>query len=462
LRADASVASRSASCTVRHFFADLGWLGEGPLRNKLLLQVVGEHFSEVEWNVQSPPADAVRLNGLVLPGLANSHSHAFHRALRGRVQGDGDFWSWREVAYRYSDVLDPKLYLDLATATYAEMMLAGITAVGEFHYVHHDRGGAHYADPNEMGRVLIQAGRRAGLRMTLLDTCYLYSGLRRGELGPSQLRFSDRSAEAWAERVDEILSEEGRDVRIGAAVHSVRAVDEQGIRTVVDYAKGRPLHFHLSEQVAENEECLSATGLTPTGVMQQSGALGPSSTAVHATHLTSADVTLLGRSGSSVCFCPTTERDLADGVGPAGPLSREGARLCLGSDSHAVIDLFEEARAVELNERLLSGRRGARPAEALLGAASLNGMRALGWDAGTLAPGHLADFITVGIDSIRMAGAAPGSLLSQVVYAGSAADVRDVYVGGEKVVSDGEHLLVADVPQLLDRVVRQVHTRVAG
>ena len=339
-----------------HFYADRAWIGEGPVRREVLLGVDRGRFTEVAWDTGPAPSGAARLAGLVLPGFANVHSHAFHRALRGRVQGAGDFWSWREHAYGISDVLDPDLYMELTRATYAEMMLAGVTAVGEFHYVHHARGGARYSDPNAMGRAVIEAARQAGVRLTLLDTCYLYNGMERRALEPPQLRFSDGSAGAWAERIAGLKNEEG--VRIGAAIHSVRAVDAEGMRLVAEASAGRPLHFHLSEQLAENDDCLAATGLTPTTLMLEAGALGPSSTAVHATHVTSVNVAELGNSGTSVCFCPTTERDLADGIGPARDLSLAGARLCLGTDSHAVIDPFEETRAIELNERLAQRSAG--------------------------------------------------------------------------------------------------------
>lgn len=206
-----------------------------------------------------------------------------------------------------------------------------------------------------------------------------------------------------------------------------------------------PLHFHLSEQTAEYEECLAATALTPTGLMRRAGALGPNSTAVHATHLSGDDVSQLGTLGVAVCLCPTTERDLGDGIGPARALSSAGARLCLGSDSHAVIDVFEEARAVELDQRLLTGRRGGHAPDELLVAASSGGMQALHWDAGQLTVGRLADFISVSLDSSRFADADSRSLLSYVVYAASAADVRDVYIGGIQVVADGHHLRLGNV-----------------
>jgi formiminoglutamate deiminase len=213
---------------------------------------------------------------------------------------------------------------------------------------------------------------------------------------------------------------------------------------------------HLSEQRAENDDCSAAHGRTPTQLLADAGALGPRTTAVHATHLTDADIALLGGSRTTVCLCPTTERDLADGIGPARTLADAGAALCVGSDSNAVVDLFEEARGVELDERLASQRRGHWPAAHLLRAATSDGAAALGWpEAGRLEPGALADWVTVGLDSVRMAGARPETLLESVLFAATAADVRDVVVGGRRVVRDGRHATI-DVPRELDRAIGAV------
>jgi formiminoglutamate deiminase len=440
--------------------AELAWLGpERGMVERVLVEVEGERIAAVTEGVD-PPAGATRLAGITVPGLANGHSHAFHRALRGRThRGWGDFWSWRELMYQVAGVLDPDRYLDLATATYAEMALAGVTAVGEFHYLHHDPAGRPYADPNRMGEALAEAAGRAGIRLTLIDTCYLRAGLDGRPLAGAQVRFGDGDADAWAERAGALRERPG--LRLAAGVHSVRAVDPAAMATVAAWAAERevPLHLHLSEQRAENQACLAATGRTPAALAESAGVLGPRTTAVHATHLSGEDVARLGATGTTACFCPTTERDLADGIGPARALAGAGSPLCLGSDSHAVIDLFEEARAVELDERLASERRGHhRPAD-LLAAATGSGMDALGWDAGRLAPGRLADLVTVGLDSVRLAGTRPADAVDQLVFAATAADVTSVVAGGRQVVADGRHLLVGDVAAALDRAIAALDDR---
>ncbi|MET9715579.1 formimidoylglutamate deiminase [Streptomyces rochei] len=411
-------------------------------------------IAAVRTDVPAPPPGAEILRGLTLPGLANAHSHAFHRALRGTVQvGSGTFWTWREVMYSVADRLTPETYLDLARAVYAEMALAGITTVGEFHYVHHAPGGAAYADPNAMGEALIQAAADAGVRITLLDTCYLSSGFGQPP-DTHQLRFSDGTADAWAQRCS--VLEERDHARIGAAVHSVRAVPADQLATVARWAEERraPLHVHLSEQTAENDACHAAHGCTPTRLLADHGVLGPRTTGVHNTHLTDEDIALLGGSRTGTCMCPTTERDLADGIGPAVALQQAGSPLSLGSDSHAVVDLLEEARAMELNERLRTRTRGHWTAAALLRAASADGHAALGWDdAGTIEPGARADLATVALDSVRTAGPLPRLGAETAVFAATAADVRHTVVGGRHVVRDGAHTLVPDVPRALARAV---------
>jgi formiminoglutamate deiminase len=242
-------------------------------------------------------------------------------------------------------------------------------------------------------------------------------------------------------------------VRVGAAIHSVRAVDPESAAAVAEWANDRPLHAHVSEQPDENDACRAAYGRTPTALLADAGAIDERFTAVHATHLGGRDAAILGGAGATCCLCPTTERDLADGIGAARELADDGARLALGSDSHAVIDPFEEARAVELDERLATGERGRHSAAALLGAATEGGHASLGWgEAGRIEVGAIADLVTVALDSVRLAGADAASAIPALVFAGAAADVRGVIVGGREVVRDGVHLEI-DAPLELERAI---------
>jgi formiminoglutamate deiminase len=436
-----------ATSKAQRWWAEYALLPSGLARD-VTFEVSGGRFTGV--TPDTLPGEAQRLPGVVLPGFANAHSHAFHRALRGRTHdGGGTFWTWRERMYAVAAQLDPASYLALATATYAEMALAGITAVGEFHYLHHNRGGDSYDDPNAMGEALRQGAADAGIRLTLLDTCYVAGGLDgagHSPLDATQLRFGDGHADLWAQRVEAIKESDG--MRVGAAVHSVRAVPRDQLSVVAAAAAGRPLHVHLSEQPAENLACQQFYGLTPAALLDAEGLLGPATTAVHATHLTGEDIAALGRTRTTACLCPTTERDLADGIGPARRLSDAGSPLSLGSDQHAVIDLLEEARALEMHERLHTLQRGRFRPDELLAAATRHD--SLGWDgAGHLDVGARADLVAVRLDSRRTAGSAP----EQVMLSAGAADVDTVIVDGRTVVSGGEHLL-GNVGALLQKAIQ--------
>jgi formiminoglutamate deiminase len=424
------------------WWCESAWLHD-EVRSGVAITAEGGIITDVE--TEAAPGGH-RLPGLVFPGFANTHSHAFHRALRGRTQEQGDFWSWRESMYRVASMLDPDRYLALATAVYAEMALAGYTCVGEFHYLHHEVDGRPYASPNAMGEALIEAASQAGVRLTLLDTCYIAGGIGR-PLDSRQARFSDGDATAWAERVSRW--QETPLVRIGAAIHSVRAVPADEIPTVVEASSGRPLHIHVSEQPAENEESRRAYGLSPTGLLAERGALGPNTTVVHATHVSADDLEILGISGTAACICPTTERDLGDGIGPAWELAEAGVLLSIGSDQHAIIDPFEEIRGLELNERLDTGARGAFSPAQLTAILTRHGYRALGWEGGgRIEVGAPCDLVAVDPDTVHTAGSAP----EQLLYSATAADVTHVVVASEAIVTDGKHRL-GDVAGLLREAI---------
>jgi formiminoglutamate deiminase len=411
------------------YWCERAWTGAGEPVDGLVVDVEGTRITATRRQGVAPDG-SVSLTGLTVPGFANCHSHAFHRALRGRTQGGaaGSFWSWREAMYDIAARLDPDSYYALAVATYREMALAGITAVGEFHYLHHGDRGTPYADPNEMGRTLVAAARDAGLRIALLDTCYLSSGFGSPPKGV-QLRFSDGDVERWAARVSALDCDADPGVVVGTAIHSVRAVARGDLSAVGEARPSGPLHVHLSEQVAENDACEQWYGCTPTQLLSDAGVLGVRTTAVHATHLTDADIEQVGGVGCSIAFCPTTERDLADGIGPARQLVDAGARLTLGSDSHAGVDIFEEMRAVELDARLVTQRRGSFTADELLRAATSAGHDSLGFPAaGRIAAGQWADLVTVDLRSPRTAGT--GCDADSVVFAASAADVTSVVASG--------------------------------
>ena len=414
----------------------MAWLGGEDLEQNVVLEVENGRFTAIR--PESDIDDGRRLPGVTLPGMVNAHSHAFHRELRGLTHRQGgDFWLWRDLMYQVAGELTPESYEEIATRVFTEMALAGFTTVGEFHYVHHQPGGVPYENPNEMGDALIRAARSVGIRIALLDAGYLAGGLDERPLNPVQTRFSDGTAENWLDRVEAMtdLYADDQDVRIGLAPHSVRAMPEAGLSLLASRrSPGTPTHIHVSEQPSENADCLAHTGVTPVGLLERVGLLGPGTTAVHATHLTATDISLLGKSATGVCYCATTERDLADGIGPALALKSAGSPLSVGTDSHAVIDPFEETRGLELHNRLLTGKRGEFAPTYLLEAATSNGAVALGFDPGGLVVGANADFMTVSASSPRTNGLSKDEGVAQTVFSAAAADVTDVVVAGRPIL----------------------------
>jgi formiminoglutamate deiminase len=412
-------------------WCELAWLGGDRAAAGVEIELDGGRIAGLRAGVTDPPDDTTVLAGLTLPGLSNSHSHSFQRGLRGRTEAPtgGSFWTWRDQMYALAQRMDEARYEALARATFAEMALAGITLVGEFDYIHHTAA-------------VVRAATAAGVRLTLIDACYLDGGID---------RFRDSSAAAWCERMTRAEADgmaADTLVRLAAAIHSMRAVDPESAATVAEFAqeRGWPLHAHVSEQVQENEECLARYGRTPTALLADAGALSPSFTAVHATHMTDADLALMADAGAFCCMCPTTERDLADGIGPVA------GRLTLGSDSQSVIDPFEEARAVELDTRLGTGARGTRGAVELLTALTADGYASLGWPGGVIEPHALADLTVVSLDTVRLAGTTPEHALDSIIFAGAATDVTDVFVGGRQVVRGGVHQSI-DVPAELEAAI---------
>lgn len=400
-----------------------------------------------------------------LPGPVNAHSHAFHRLLRGRTHAGpdgaaGDFWRWREQMYHAAGSLTPQSMEQLATAVYAEMAVAGWTAVGEFHYLHHHADGAVRQD-HAMERALARAARAVGIRLVILDTCYLQGGLGPDgtslPLSAAQRRYADADVASWASRwhgLNEALRQEDAGsqlVSLGAAVHSLRAVGRSHLAEFADWAADHPevpVHIHLSEQPAENTAVEAAYGMSPTSVLHAHGLLSPRLSAVHATHLREEDIALLGATGTSVVMCPTTEADLGDGIGPAHALAQAGARIALGSDQHAVLDPFLEMRALEHGERLATGQRGRFSPAQLITAATDAGRHSLGLshgpDLGPEATAHFEDTVEVDAASVRTIGGRP----DQLPMTATAADVVAVKVADTEIARAGHHTRLGDPAEL--------------
>jgi formimidoylglutamate deiminase len=410
----------------------------------------------------------VRLKGrAVLPGLVNSHSHAFQRVIRGRTEyrtGEGrdNFWTWREMMYSAATRLSPEDLYDASRLTFLEMALSGITSVGEFHYLHLAPDGSAYDDPNLLSKTVIRAARDVGLRICLLRVAYARAGFAASP-NPKQIRFIEADAESFLDNAERLRSELDKDdagssAWVGVAPHSVRAVPLDYLKEVFHYAREKrlPFHMHVAEQPAEIAACMKEHGRSPVALLDTEGFLDERFTGVHGIHISEEEARALSRAGSIICACPTTERNLGDGVIPAALLFTEGVRVSLGTDSHTQIDLLEDARELEYNmrlkklERVVLNEASADPsalAASLFDCATRHGAASIGMPAGrgALEAGQPADFFTVDLHHPSIAGACPEDLLAHVLFSLSSAAVREVVVGGRMIVEAGQHRAAREI-----------------
>lgn len=377
---------------------------------------------------------------IVLPGIGTTHSHAFQRALRGRTQRRAShadsFWSWRGLMYELANRLGPDDLYAISHFAFVELALSGVTAVGEFHYVHHQPDGTPYGDRTLLSETVIRAARDAGLRICLLRVVYERAGAGKPAL-PEQRRFCDAKVED-AMRDTLALSEKFRGdplVRLGIAPHSVRAVSRPWLQAIASFVSHERSAYsmHVSEQRREIDECVAEHGMRPIELLDAAGALSDQLIAVHATHLADNEIELLGRARVFACLCRSTERDLGDGASVAASLLRSGARLCTGIDSHAISDPFEEARAIELDARVSTeSRHVVTDAPRLLEALCGNAYAALHFDA-------TGDSVVLDATDPSLAGASDELLDDAVAFGATPRAVHSVTVNGRKIVHDGKH-----------------------
>jgi formimidoylglutamate deiminase len=396
-----------------------------------------------------PSAKIVELpRRALLPGFVNAHSHTFQRLIRGksesRAMSGRDFWSWRGTMYHAAAQLDPQEVYDVARMAFLEMLLSGTTTVGEFHYLHNAPGGRPYDDPNLLSKQIIAAAQSVGIRIVLLRSAYLRAGYELPP-DPGQIRFYE-TARQFLDNMEALAA--ATNVQIGVAPHSLRAVPLGELKEITAFARERklPLHMHVAEQVAENEACVREYGLTPIALLRREGLLGSDFTAVHAIHITAEEIASLSRSATTICSCPTTERNLGDGILAADLVMRQGIPIALGSDSQAQIDPLEDARQLEYHLRLQHQQRaildqiGNQPlASRLLDCATIHGAKALG------IPSGLADFFSVDLEDLSIAGHSDEDLLPLAVFSLNRSAIRDVMVNGRWVVREGKHPLQEEI-----------------
>ncbi|MBA2339272.1 MAG: formimidoylglutamate deiminase [Pyrinomonadaceae bacterium] len=430
---------------------------------------------EITANIERVP-NVVRLSGqAILPGMTNAHSHAFQRVIRGRTEmrtstgamGD-NFWTWRTAMYEAANRLSPEDIYDASRMAFLEMALSGITSVGEFHYLHRTPEGAPYDDPNLLAKEVVRAARDVGIRIALLRTAYARNNFRRPSAYLYQSRFTEPEPDIFIGHTEALrrylLREDANGMAwLGVAPHSVRAVPLDYLREVFAYANEHelPIHMHVAEQPAEVDECIAEHGRAPIALLDFEELLNERTTCVHAIHITQDEANQLGWAKASICACPTTERNLGDGIVLADLLLKHDIPIALGTDSHAQIDLLEDAREIEYHLRLqkleravLRARRVQTSsqnstydaasdlsglARTLFHCATTSGARSIGASGGALDVGSPADFFSVDLNDVSIAGAGAEDLLAAIVFTLSRAAVRSVVVGGNCIVRDGKH-----------------------
>jgi formimidoylglutamate deiminase len=425
------------------------------------------------------PGDLAKASRLprfaILPGLVNVHSHTFQRAIRARTEHRtparrDTFWTWREAMYRAANMLSPDDVYDVARMAFLEMLLSGITTVGEFHYLHHGPGGKPYEERNLLALQVVRAAAEVGLRIALLRTAYVRAGWGK-EANPLQSRFITSDVADFVTDTERLRSTLERlyppgSVWVGVAPHSVRAVPLEYLLETTQYAKAlnAPVHMHVAEQPAEVEECLSEHGVTPVELLSKHQLLDAMFTAVHAIHLKDSEMDSLAKTGTRVCACPTTERNLGDGIGPSDRLVDRGIPICFGSDSNVQIDLLEDSRQLEYHlrlqrlERVILSRGSDESdlAQRLLQSATENGAASIQASGGELEVGRTADFFAVDLEDPSIAGADAHSLLNHIVFAGGRSAIREVVVGGKPAISQGRHPLQEEIVGRFDALQKRL------
>ena len=399
-------------------------------------------------------------NRAILPAMVNAHSHSFQRVIRGRTEyktsGEDSFWTWREAMYKAAEMLTPEDVYDAARMCFLEMALSGISAVGEFHYLHHQPDGTFYEDPNILAKEVIRAAEDIGIRIALLRVAYFRSGFNK-EPNPRQSRFIEKDVDTYLKHLSDLQSAGlNPQSAIGTAPHSLRAVPLNQFRDVAVYANQNnlPIHSHVSEQVADVESCLEEYGKTPVAVLHENGLLNERFVGVHTIHISEEEAAMLAETNSIVCACPTTERNLGDGIVPTDLLFERGVRVSLGSDSHTQIDLLEDARELEYNLRLKHQKRNVLAdeekgisslARKLFECATKNGAESVGFDSGEFKPNSKADFFTIDLNDPTIAGANVKDLLACLIFSATRTAIKDVFVGGKQIVEDGKHKKQAEI-----------------
>ncbi|MGN8107246.1 formimidoylglutamate deiminase [Paraburkholderia sp. 22098] len=438
-------------------FAEHAYLPGGWRRDVLLEWDVDGNLTTVEPDTRDVPASVARAAGPVMPGMPNLHSHAFQRAMAGLTEYRGssatgatdNFWSWRDLMYRFAARISPEGLASVAQWLYIEMLKAGYTSVCEFHYVHHTPDGGRYGNPAELAQRVVDAASASGIGMTMLPVLYQYSGFGARAPRDDQRRFINTPG-SLLELLGALRAArpENAALRYGVAPHSLRAVSEQSLRELLGGLDGSaPVHIHIAEQTAEVDACVETEGARPVQWLLDRFDVDSRWCLVHATHVDANETLALARSGAVAGLCLTTEANLGDGLFPAQEYLDAKGRIGVGSDSHIGVDWRAELRLLEYGQRLTRRQRNVLAsaqtpyvADRLFDAALEGGAQATGRATGALQVGHRADWLVLDPNHASIAEHAPSAWLSGVVFCEHGeTPIRDVYAGGDKVVDNRRH-----------------------
>ena len=434
---------------IRRYFADHAWLPHGWETNVRL--AVDDDGTIAAVDDAASRDDAESLGRFLLPAMPNLHSHAFQRAMAGlaerQTNAEDSFWTWRETMYAFAGRIDPDSLRAIAAQLYVEMLKAGYTQVCEFHYLHHQPNGAPYADPAAMSLALIEAAQEAGIGLTLLPALYMTGGFDGRPLSERQRRFGS-TVESYLRLLEQLRKMENSTLRIGIALHSLRAVPENAMTTVLasNVLDAAPIHIHVAEQIGEVQDCLQVRNARPVEWLLDHAPVDPRWCLVHATHVTADEIRSIAQTGAVAGLCPTTEANLGDGLFPLKPFLDAGGVIGVGSDSHISVSPVEELRWLEYGQRLTTRHRNIAVSESsssvgetLWSDALFGGSRASGIATGALEGGTRADMLVLDDTSPLLAARDSENVLDTFLFAGNSQLVRHVMANGKWVVRDFRH-----------------------
>ena len=451
-----------------NIFAELALIPEGWAKNvRVTLDQTGR-IESVESGVEPNPDDQNLRNRILLPAMSNLHSHSFQRAMSGltekRLEKRDSFWSWRELMYSFLERLTPEQMEMISALVFMEMLECGYASVGEFHYVHHQRGGQHYENIAETSCRIINAARKTGIGLTHLPVFYMQGGLNDKKLAEGQLRFGN-DLEQYLRILDQTqdsLRDAPEDYLLGMAPHSLRAVSPESLKEILEARSSGTVHIHIAEQLKEVEEIQTHFGARPVEWLLENVEVDSRWCLIHATHMTQEETQNLAKSGAVVGLCPITEANLGDGVFDGTELLLSGGKYGIGSDSNVRISLTEELRLLEYSQRLVRKERNVMTSKtgsvgrALYDDSLAGGAQALSRKSGSIVPGNWADLLTLDAEALTLSGCTEDEILDRWIFSGDDSLVHEVWSAGRQMVADGQHIRHDEIERKYRSVIQEI------